>query len=693
MKALFSWLKEFLEISLPPEALAERLTLSGAEVTALSRVDGDWLFELEITPNRPDLLSHLGLAREIAAILGRRFHLPLRLEREAAPARQIKGSFPIAIEDPQGCRRYVGIVIEGVEVKPSPPSVIDRLSRLGIRPVNNVVDATNLCLLELGQPLHAFDLGRLQGPSIRVRRALKEENLVTLDGTTLKLSPELLVIADDERPVALAGVMGGQDSQIQPTTQRVLLESAWFDPALIRRAVRITKLSSESSYRFERGVDLRMVEFAALRAAGLISRLASGTLAVGPVDVGEKEVIRRPITLNPRRAQTVLGMRIYPAQQRRLLERLGCKVSGNLKSWRVMPPTFRGDLNIPEDLYEELARLWGYERCLATLPPAPRLDATSWRMLEEPRIAHQAQIRQCLVAAGLQEILTYSLISPQDHDRLEHSMEGTLALKNPISSEYSLLRKTLLAGALQTTGRNLNRKGGEALQLFELGHVYVAHRKKGLMPEQLQKLALLVAGTPPSQWGIPSKPLGLFHLKGIVEFLCQRLGVHLLEAVEREHGYRALQGSAVVFRIGNEILGAAGWVDRGVLEAFDIPEATPVAYAELNAELLMQTPKKPLRVTPITKVAPVTRDLAILLAQEIPHEEVIRSIREAGRPLLSGACLFDLYRGPQVPSGKKSLAFRLSYSAGDRTLTDEEVWAAHQKIISALNSSFQATLR
>lgn len=712
MKILYSWLKEFLEISLPPEALAQRLTLSGAEVTALERLEGDWLFELEITPNRPDLLSHLGLAREVAAILGRNFHVPLWMKRELLPLRTTEGSlfrlpevvrpplaaaknegsFPITLEDSQECRRYVGIVIEGVQVRSSPEGIIQRLTRLGIRPVNNVVDVTNLCLLELGQPLHAFDLDHLQGPSIRVRRAVKGENLVTIDGETLQLTPELLVIADHKRPVALAGVMGGRDTEIRPTTRRVLLESAWFSPARIRKAVRDTRLSSESSYRFERGVDLEMVGLAALRAARLISKLASGTVTAGPMDVGEKAPLRRQIALSPRRAQAVLGMRIYPAQQKRFLERLGCEVSGSVKKWHVAPPSFRTDLKIAEDLYEELARLWGYDRCPATLAPVARKEAASWQRLEDPWVLRQTKIRQCLAACGLQEIVTHSLVNPQDHGRLG-TFKSPCSLKNPLSLEYSVLRGTLLIGALQTVARNLNHKTAESFQLFELGCVYGEEEIQGHPPIERRTLSLLVAGTPSLQWGSSNKPLGPLYLKGIIHRLWEFLGVNLEEIVKPDHdGYSHLVGPALAFRSQKEV-GAIGMVDPKILSAYEIPEGLSVAYAELDVEFLADASQRSLQIQPLSKIAPVARDLAIVVDGSSPHESILQCIKEAGKPLLTEASLFDLYRGAQVPAGKKSLAFRLSYSAGDRTLTDEEVASAHQKIVDSLKRSFRAILR
>ncbi len=694
MRVLFSWLKEFVEISLHPESLAHQLTMAGMEVISLSPAGPDWVFELEVTPNRPDLLSHVGIAREVAVILGRRFRLGRWLKKEAALPSRPAPAIPVTIEDSQGCWRYVGILIEGVQVKESPPDLAQRLLRLGLRPVNNVVDVTNLCLMELGQPLHAFDLDRLEGPAIRVRVSGPKETLVTLDGENRALASGSLVIADAKRPIALAGVMGGRETEISPKTQRVFLESAWFNPARVQRAGRSLRLVTESSYRFERGVDPEMVLAAASRAARLIEELSGGKIQGGPIDVQGNRPAPRRIHLKTSRARDFLGMRVYPAQQRRYLERLGCRVAGTVRSYQVEPPSWRPDLRIPEDLYEELARLWGYDRCPATLPPRSRQPVGSdWKLMEDPWVARQRQIRQTLAGAGFQEIYTYSLLSPEDHRRAGVREEGTLALENPLSVEQAVLRKTLLGGVLQTAARNLNRKTTDALQLFELGAVFQsANPLSSGPPRESRALSLLLGGTPSPAWGLKPGPLGIFHLKGAVERLFQRLQIPLEIKTEPTGG--PFTGEGLKFLAGGkEPVGQAGRVDPKILSAHEIPDGFGIVYAELDLKRLFWVSPRELRVQPLPKLPPVLRDLAMVVDRGVSHAAVHQALLEAGRPLLKEALLFDLYQGPQVPPGKKSLAFRLSYSAGDRTLTDEEIAASHQKVVEALNSAFQATLR
>ncbi|MBI3322199.1 MAG: phenylalanine--tRNA ligase subunit beta [Candidatus Omnitrophica bacterium] len=703
MKFLLSWLKEYTEISLHPQTLADRLTLAGLEVTSLSPVDGDWLFEAEVTPNRPDLLSHLGIARETAAVLGRPFRFPRWLEKEMRLPRQAgAASVPVTLEDGEACRRYVGIVIEGVKVGASPPEPARRLTRLGLRPVNNVVDVTNWVLHELGQPLHAFDLDRLEGPAVRVRRAKAGEKLTTLDGIERALTPDLLVIADAKRPVALAGIMGGRSTEITASTRRVFLESAWFDPRTIRRATRLSKVWTDSSYRFERGVEWGMVQQAAARAARMIVKYAGGELS-GEIDQasGHRPAHHR-ISLKSRTAQEVLGVRSSPAQQKRFLEHLGCRVTGTGKRWRVEPPPWRSDLKIPEDLYEELARLWGYDRCPPTLPGQPRrpLEISAQRPAnkEDPIVSQEAEIRAFLVGAGAQEILTYSLLSPEVLARCRMDRPEPLKIRNPLSIEQACLRPSLLPGALDALSRNLRRKSGSAFLFFELGRVFdpsvpaAAKKPQRLRephPGEKRALALLAAGTPEPAWGAKEGPLGLFHVKGILQELSVRLGMGpLTESIEPG----PLGAASIVLKKGRDEIGFMGAVEPELLARFEA-EGISGAYAEINLDRLARSIPPPLRVRDLPKVPPVTRDMALVLPEQVPYQQVSEAINEAGRPLLAQARLFDLYKGKQVPPGKKSMAFRLAYSAGDRTLTEEEVTAAHQEIIQHLSARFQATLR
>lgn len=669
MQLLYSWLKQFLEISLPPQALARELTAAGIEVTNTTRVEGDWLLAMEVTPNRPDLLSHLGLAREVAAILGRPFHLRKKFVRELGLLPFSESDFSVEIADLSDCSLYVGILISGVQVKESPPEAIQRLKALGMKPINNIVDATNLCLLELGQPLHAFDRDRMEGTRITVRRAQSKETLATIDGATCTLTPEQLVIADSRRPVALAGVMGGRDTQITRSTKNIFLESARFSPSCVRRGRILAKLESESSYRFERGVDPAMVSRAAYRTARLILELAGGKISGGPITAGGWKPSRRTIRFSPKKAQENLGVPLAREKQQQFLTRLGCQVTPHGTEFKVVPPSWRADLKIAQDLHEELARLWGYERIPATLPPLPRRPVSSGEVLwEDPGFFRANEIRRFLVSCGLREIVTHSLVHPEDHTKVNFMVGGTtLSLHNPLSIECSILRQTLLIGALKTLALNFNRKTESGFQFFELGRVYQGASSG--FPQEERMLGILVAGAPSAHWGRKPEALDPFLIKGILAALGNHVGMEM----------------------GPEV---CGWVDPLTLASFEIPGGVNAAYAELNLEpLLAKAPFQPPLGKPLAKIPPVARDIALLVSQGTPHAAIHDLFLEAGAPLLQEAALFDLYKGPQVPAGKKSMAFRLLFSAGDRTLRDEEVNAAYRKIVSVAQERFQASVR
>ena len=708
MKLSLAWLKEYVAVRLSPQQIAERLTMAGLEVTDRRVVGEDVLFDCEVTPNRPDWLSHVGVARELAAITGARGTMP-----STALPKSVAGARPrITIQDRKACRRYVGTLIEGVVVGPSPAWLRRRLDTMGIRSINNVVDVTNFVLFELGQPLHAFDADRLAKGQIVVRRAAAGERLVTIDGVERRLDPSILVIADAERPVAAAGIMGGQGTEVTVTTRRVLLESAWFDPLVVRRAGRTLGLASESSYRFERGADLEQVAAAARRAAALIVEIAGGRVVGGPVDRRTARARPQPIVWQPEQA-AALGTAIPAVKQRWILERLGCRVVGRGSRWRaatakgsrttarwlVTPPSYRGDLKQPVDLLEELARLTGYERLPVTLP-RPVLSKQVFAPEESADLRHrEGELRQWLVASGLDEIVTYSLIGPADLERIRwRCPQLPIRLQNPLSHDRSLLRPTQAVGALEAVARNLNRKA-PGVAFFELGRTYhqtgegvrlppaeAAPRSSG-QPEEQRTLTIALAGLRPSSWDAKPSPWTLFHATGMLETLAQRLRAAPIPWQPGSHPC-FLEGT-VSYADGAVV----GVVEPAVAAAFDIPAGTEVVLAELIWPRWWGQLEASVMFKPLAKVPPVTRDLAIVVNEAVTHAQIESVIRAAGGPLLQSVTLFDTYRGSQVPAGQKSHAYTVAYSAGDRTLTDAEVTAAQTAIVEALKTQLQATLR
>ena len=701
MKLSLQWLKQYVAVRCTPQQLAERLTLTGLEITARRVIGEDVLLECEVTPNRPDWLSHVGVARELSAITGS----PLRVP----PVRElptVHGRRPvITIKDRTACRRYVGTLIEGVAVGPSPAWLRQRLEAVGVRSINNVVDVTNFVLFEMGQPLHAFDADRLANGRIIVRRAAAGETLTTIDGVARRLDPTILVIADAECPVAIAGIMGGRDTEVTGATRRVLLESAWFDPLVTRRASRALGLASDSSYRFERGVDVEQAATAARRAAALIIEIAGGRVVGGPVDRRAARAKARPITWDPASA-AALGVAIPPARQRQLLERLGCRVVGHGARWRVTPPTFRPDLRQPADLLEELARLWGYDRLPIPLPrPYPSLAPPD---AGDALRRRERELRDWLVAAGLDETMTYSLVSPTALQRVEWPSEGgqpdvgelakrSIVLKNPLSEDRSVLRPTLVVGALEAVARNLNRQV-PGVALCELGRTY--RWAADGRPEERPRLVIALAGLRPNSWDAKPTPWTLFHAKGILDELGRRMGTGPL-------GWEPADGpqhaTPLWIKAGTGLVAWAspdgppqavlGVVNAATASGFDIPTTIEVVLVEMDWPLWWGTEATLRVLQPLPKVAPVTRDIALLVPEAVTHAQILQAIREIGGPLVTRAALFDQYRGAQVPKGQKGLAYTIAYSAGDRTLTDDEVTTIHTAIRDALQTRLHATLR
>ncbi len=682
MRVPLEWLREFVPIALSKEELAGKLTLAGHEVTGIEYVGDEAVFSLEITPNRADCLSIAGLAREVAAVTGQRLKLPtVSIEREASkPKSTGAGALSVRIEDAAACRRYVGRVIEGVRIKPSPEWMRRRLAACGIRAINNIVDITNYVLLETGQPLHAFDADRLRSSMLLVRRARAGETLESIDGVTRTLSPETLVIADVDRAVAIAGVMGGKSTEVVESTTRLVLESAWFDPIVVRRAGRKLGLSSESSYRFERGVDLEGVDAASRRAVQLIAALAGGH-EVAAVDVGTKRAKPVTVSLEPSRINRVMGVNVPARQARQALERLGCIVKGSTTRWHVTSPSHRRDLRLDVDLIEEVARIVGYDRLPRTAPTGP-LSAGGAAVSTAHR---EYELRCACQALGLTEIITWSLVSDAELSWLRTggapAAPAPLSLVNPLSQDHRVLRPTLLVGALRTVARNA-AQGASAIRVFELGHVFAAG------PTETRRLGVTISGT---QQDWQSKhPASLFALKGLLEQLGERFAGQRPSSRPASVPW-AQAGEAFELRIGGDVVGHGGQVSRGVQERFDVEHV--VWYGELFVETwLDRMPPLP-RVQAPSPFPPVKRDLSLLVDITTPFAQVFDAIRATGQPLAHRVELIDRYTGSQIPAGKHSLTFSIEYREPSRTLTSAEVDEVHRRIGQELSQRFGAQLR
>ncbi|MDR5694779.1 MAG: phenylalanine--tRNA ligase subunit beta [Armatimonadota bacterium] len=665
MRVLISWLSEYVDVPISIPELSERLSMAGLAVEAVEPFGDDFVLDIELTPNRPDCMSMLGIAREVSVLLD----LPLRPPQVDLREEQEEASRYISVEilDPELCPRYIARVILDVEVGPSPPWMQRRLEAAGIRAINNVVDVTNYVMLELGQPLHAFDYDRLRGGRIIVRRAMEGETLLTLDGEVRSLDPSMLVIADAERPVALAGIIGGAETEIGPSTRRVLLEAAYFHPTSIRRTSKRLGLRTEASSRFERGMDPNGPVIASARACQLLQSVARGRVLAGAVDVYPLQVSPRRIRLRPERLKRLLGVEVPGEKIEQILEKLGCAVTRG-ESLEVIPPTFRPDLAIEEDLIEEVARIYGYNQIPAKMP----VEATT-QGRRDPVLEIEDTIREILVRCGFHEVHTYTLTNPQVFQRIRvpegDALREVVRLRNPLVEDHTILRTTLVPGLLQVLSTNAAR-GTKDVHIFELGKTF--HPLSGEVQERRELGLAMMGELTEGNWNLRPEQVQatFYHLKGAVETLFEELGV---SGYQLRRGTRPWlhPGRSAELLLDGTVIAVLGEVHPEVARHYDLPLRAYLATVDIEAILPFVSLRRAYR--PIPKFPAVYRDLAVVVEEEIPSGEVEKVIAEACGSLLERIELFDLYQGPPVPEGHKSLAYSLTFRAGDRTLSSEEV--------------------
>lgn len=656
----------------------------------------DVTLDVAITPNRPDAASHIGIARDLAALTRRTLSLPSVQEQPRGDS----PSFGVRIKAPAACPRYVGLGVRDVRVAPSPPWLQARLRAVGLRPINNVVDVTNYVMYEVGQPLHAFDLDRLAGDGegdavIVVRQTEAEEAFRTLDGQERRLPPGTLLICDAARPVAVAGVMGGAHTEVTDETTRILIESAYFDPVTIRRTARALGIQTDSSYRFERGVDPERQAWAAARAADLITEIAGGTAEPVRVDAQARQIARRRVALRHKRVRAVLGTAVPRQEVRRLLGAIGFGIEDGENELRLEVPPFRPDIEREVDVIEEVARLYGYDR----IPLPGRMVLPSLPPRSERERVLRGRAADILSGLGLRELYTNSLLPAEVAHRFARpALTGTemaaVVCANPINRDMAALRPSLLPGLLAAIGYNQNRDQTH-LRVFEIGNVFgAADDPDALVAGYAERQALIVglsgAASLPG-WNQEHRDADFFDLKGIVQHLLAALGMRdfaqrAQPAPDALTTYRLLleaqgQRIAVLARLADE-----------VADAFELRE--PLFFAELDWTRLARllAAQLPPRYTPIARYPEVVRDIALLVDRAQPAAPLLDTIHAHGGALLLEARLFDLYEGERVGPDKKSLAFSLRFGAG-RTLTDDEVEAAVKLIVDALASRHNATLR
>ena len=689
-----SWLRELVDVPVGVDKLADRLTRCGFEVGAVEpwpadpRDPGggpDAVLDLEITTNRPDCLSVLGIAREVATA----YHTELRMPAAEPPESDADGgdALSITIDDPDLCPRYAGALAD-VAVGPSPPWLARRLEAADVRPINNVVDVTNYVMLELGHPMHAFDRDRLAGPEIRARRARAGETVRTLDGADRPLDPDMLVIADAERPQAAAGIMGGAASEVGPATRTIVLEAAWFDPISVRRTSRRLGLATDASYRFERGADVGAPPAAIRRARRLLADIGAGTPRGGLVDRHPAPRARIDVKLRHARLERVLGQSIDEGFVAPTLTRLGFEPTPAAEdggaAWRVRVPTHRVDVGREEDLIEEIARHHGYDEIPTTFPALtrPARAPGPWR-------ARDRLVRRLLTGAGFSEAVTYGFIEEAAARAVCGNPQDIVALHNPLSERGAVLRPSLLPGLVDAVVHNRRRERHD-VRLFEIGSRF--RRGGGETPA----IGIAVTGAASAaHWSAPARPADLFDLTGAVARLCSGFGLEAsFEPATAGHLVPG-QTARAYLRAGTDrfVLGEAGRLDPGFAAARGMPGSDAIYVAELDLRRLDPGGLDRLRAAPVPRHPSVTRDISVEIDDALPAARVRDTIRTAAGPTLVEVVEVDRYAGSGVAAGAVSLSFRLTFRAPDRTLTDAEVQESTGAVLRTLSETHHAKQR
>ena len=635
----------------------------------------DKIVEFEITNNRPDCLSMLGIARETAATLGKKLKYP----KVSLPtdSKDVEKYVSIEVKNPDLCPRFAIRVIKNITIKSSPSWMQERLIKAGVRPINNIVDITNYVMLELGQPMHAYDLDKLKGKKIIVRNAAKEEMLTTLDEKNRNLNESVLVIADGERSIGIAGIMGGYDSEIEDYTKEIALECANFNPVSVRMSSKRLGLRTEASSRFEKGLDLELIPIAINRACYLIEQLGAGEVVDGIIDIYPKIKEKRIINFRTDRVKWLLGIDISVDMIKRMLRSLEFEVDGE-EVLKITVPTFRDDIETEADVNEEIARLYGYDNI-----PSKLMDTTFTQGVISERQKIKNIAKDNLTAQGLYEVLTYSFISPGVFDKInlakgDHKRKA-ITLINPLGEEQSIMRTTIIPNMLELIGRNYNRKIEEG-SFFEISKVYIAQSLPltGL-PDEKDTLTIGMYGN-----------YDFYDLKGIIENLLSCLNIQHYKILPSKHD-TLHPGKTAALWINNIEIGFFGEVHPFVLNNYDIPAKTYIA--ELDFEKILAKVNLNRIFVPLPRFPSIERDIAIVIANEVSSGQIEDIIKNKGGKLIERIELFDVYKGSQIEEGYKSLAFRLVYRSNEKTLTEDDITKVHNRIINSLTNQVGAILR
>lgn len=677
MRVPYTWLKEFTDFSASPEEVADRLTMIGLEIEGAESAEGDTVFEVNVTPNRPDCLSMLGIARELSAVLGS----PLKIPPCDINGSQPASAYSVEILDPNLCNRYTGRVITGVRISDSPGWIHKRLEQCGIRAINNIVDITNYVLLELGHPLHAFDADLLAGQKVKVgtpgtvKGQVQKTRMQTLDGTEHEIPQDSLLIWDAERPVAVAGVMGGLNTEVTSRTKNIFLESAYFEPGSVRKTSKALGLISESSYRFERGTDVVFLEKALDRAARMMQEVAGGTIHA-IIDEYPVQYMANPIKARQERINGVLGTHLTGADMIDILKGLGITAEGDGEQIIVYPPAHRRDMNRECDVSEEIARIYGYDKILTTVPRSPLSSGRPSR-----RARYIGSIRDAMRKSGFSAVINYSFMNMSSLDNLgipdSDRRRDAVAISNPLSQDEALLRTTLAPALIANLKSNLDR-GMKEIRLFEIACVF-SNSGQTLPSEKLWLGGISYKEKSPSLWKEDAS--GFYLTKGALESLFESLRVHSYEFIPSSELFLHAGQSADIV-VSDLRIGYVGALGPEVLAKLDLKKQKPeIIIIEIDLDLLLGCVRHSTHFSPLAKYPAVERDISIVLDETITSSSIREIIVSFPTPLIEEVSVFDYFKGGNIPMGRKSLAFNIIYRAQDRTLTEEEVEALHAQVL------------
>lgn len=678
MKISLNWIKDYVEVKIPPGSLADKLTMAGLEVENVSLVRGDTIFEVEVTPNRPDCLNMIGIAREISAVLNKELALPRTGKLSKADA-----VCDIKIEDKKGCLRYIGTVVENISIQQAPKELLKRINSLGLRAINNIVDITNFCLLETGQPLHAFDYDKLAGGRIIVRRAKDGEKIVTIDDIERALDPSILVIADAEKPVAIAGIMGGKETEVTASTRNILLESAYFDPIIVRKASRKLGLSSDSSYRFERGVDYPTVENCSNRALSLILKEAGGKIVKSSdIKVTGRNKAAKEIVIEKEKIDSFLGTDTSVTQCKNIFDKLGFDVKvDKQKVFTIVPPSFRGDIVQEVDIIEEVARIIGYDNLPLSMPSIKVSNIS-----ESKEIQLRKKIKQILMAQGCSETVTYTMISQKNLNDSKLSDIEKLNIVNPLSQDQEMMRPSLLPSMLSRVQFNLNR-GQKDISLFEAGKIYTNKGEK-------ETLAVIMTGVALRDWRkLKQNNVDFVDIKGIVGKVFSGTGIQDSAVSYKISELPFFAGeNAQIFLRGKKI-GAVGRICQEVLDAWDIKGAS-VVFAEVDLESFYSGSFSKKKYFPVIEYPIVTRDISLAIKKDILFDEIRNIVFNDNNDIMHNFNLIEEYLGENLPGKEyKGLVCSCKYQSKTGTLKEEEVTKVHERICQSLIDKIGAIRR